>query len=41
MAAFDFANAASTVDGSEQDAHRDALRAALRGAGHGAQVPDD
>ena len=40
MAAFDFANAAATVDADEQDAHRDALRAALRDAGHGAQVPD-
>ena len=40
MAAFDFANAAATVDEDEQDAHRDALRGALRDAGHGAQVPD-
>ncbi|GAA2562032.1 HIT family protein [Pseudonocardia hydrocarbonoxydans] len=40
MAAFDFANAASTVDAAEQDGHRDALRAALRDAGHGAHVPD-
>jgi histidine triad (HIT) family protein len=40
MAAFDFANAAATVDADEQDAHRDALRAALRDAGHGAHVPD-
>lgn len=40
MAAFDFANAARTVDDAEQDAHRDALRAALRDAGHGARVPD-
>ena len=39
MAAFDFANAATTVDAAEQDAHRDALRAALREAGHGASVP--
>jgi histidine triad (HIT) family protein len=39
MAAFDFANAAPTVDAAEQDGHRDALRAALRDAGHGAQVP--
>ncbi|HEY0812685.1 MAG TPA: HIT family protein [Pseudonocardia sp.] len=40
MAAFDFANAASTVDAAEQDAHRDALRAALRDAGRGEYVPD-
>jgi histidine triad (HIT) family protein len=40
MAAFDFANAAASVDAAEQDAHRDALRAALRDAGHGAHVPD-
>jgi diadenosine tetraphosphate (Ap4A) HIT family hydrolase len=40
MAAFDFANAAATVDAAEQDRHADALRAALRGAGHGAYVPD-
>jgi diadenosine tetraphosphate (Ap4A) HIT family hydrolase len=40
MAAFDFANAAADVDGSEQDSHRDRLRAALRAAGHGADVPD-
>ncbi|MBW0114894.1 HIT family protein [Pseudonocardia abyssalis] len=39
MAAFDFANAAATVDAAEQDGHRDALRAALRDAGHGAHVP--
>jgi histidine triad (HIT) family protein len=39
MAAFDFANAARTVDAAEQDGHRDALRAALRDAGHGAHVP--
>jgi diadenosine tetraphosphate (Ap4A) HIT family hydrolase len=39
MAAFDFANAAKTVDATEQDGHRDALRAALRDAGHGAHVP--
>lgn len=40
MAAFDFANAARTIDGTEQDGHRDALRAALRAAGHDAFVPD-
>ncbi len=39
MAAFDFANAAATVDAAEQDGHRDALRTALTGAGHGAHVP--
>jgi len=39
MAAFDFANAAPTVDAAEQDGHRDTLRAALRDAGHGAHVP--
>lgn len=41
MAAFDFANAASSIDAAEQDGHRDALRAALRDAGHGAHVPAD
>jgi histidine triad (HIT) family protein len=40
MAAFDFAQAAPSVDAAEQDAHRDTLRAALRDAGHGAHVPD-
>ncbi len=40
MAAFDFANAATSVDAAEQDAHRDRLRAELRAAGHGASVPD-
>ncbi|WP_232662123.1 HIT family protein [Pseudonocardia sp. TRM90224] len=40
MAAFDFANAAPSVDAAEQDEIRDALRAALRDAGHGANVPD-
>ncbi len=40
MAAFDFANAAPTVDAAEQDGHRDRLRSALRAAGHGAGVPD-
>lgn len=39
MGAFDFANAATTVDAAEQDAHRDALRSALRKAGHTAHVP--
>jgi histidine triad (HIT) family protein len=39
MAAFDFANAATSVEGAEQDAHRDAIRTALREAGHGASVP--
>ena len=39
MRAFDFANAATSVDDAEQDAHRDTLRATLRAAGHGAHVP--
>jgi diadenosine tetraphosphate (Ap4A) HIT family hydrolase len=39
LAAFDFANAAKTVDDAEQDGHRDTLRAALRDAGHRAHVP--
>jgi histidine triad (HIT) family protein len=39
MAAFDFANAAATVDAAEQDGHAAALRAALQDAGHGASVP--
>lgn len=39
MAAFDFANAARSIDAAEQDAHRDVLRGALRAAGHGAHVP--
>lgn len=39
MAAFDFANAAKSVDAAEQDGHADRLRAALRAAGHGANVP--
>lgn len=39
MAAFDFANAAPSVDPAVQDGHRDTLRAALRDAGHGARVP--
>ena len=39
MAAFDFANAARTVDPAEQDEYRDRLRAALTAAGHGASVP--
>ncbi len=40
MAAFDFANAATSVDAAEQDAHAEKLRSALRGAGHSAHVPD-
>jgi histidine triad (HIT) family protein len=40
MAAFDFANAAASVDPDEQDRHAAALREALRGAGHAAHVPD-
>ena len=39
MRAFDFANAAPSVDDAEQDAHRDTLRATLRAAGHDAHVP--
>jgi histidine triad (HIT) family protein len=41
MAAFDFRNAAATIDAAEQDEHRDALRAALREAGHGDSVPSE
>ncbi len=41
MAAFDFANAARSVDDAEQDAHASALRTALRAAGHDAHVPAD
>ncbi|MGI5129447.1 HIT family protein [Pseudonocardia sp. CA-107938] len=40
LGAFDFANAATSVDADEQAAHREALRATLRAAGHGASVPD-
>jgi diadenosine tetraphosphate (Ap4A) HIT family hydrolase len=40
MAAFDFANAAKTVDAAEQDAHADKLRSALRAAGHTEHVRD-
>ncbi|GAA3076793.1 HIT family protein [Pseudonocardia yunnanensis] len=40
MAAFDFANAAKSVDAAEQDAHAEKLRGALRAAGHAAHVPD-
>lgn len=39
MRAFDFANAAATVDAAEQDGYADALREALRAAGHGASIP--
>ena len=39
MAAFDFANAAATIDPAEQDRHAAALRAALRAGGHRAFVP--
>ena len=38
MAAFDFANAAASVDPAEQDRHAGALRAALRAAAR-ATVP--
>jgi histidine triad (HIT) family protein len=40
MAAFDFANAAKTVDDAEQEAHAEKLRSALRAAGHGEYVRD-
>jgi histidine triad (HIT) family protein len=40
MGAFDFSQAAASVDAAEQDGHRDTLRQALRDAGHGAHVPD-
>ena len=40
MAAFDFANAAATVDPAEQDKYAAALRAALRAGGHRAFVPN-
>ncbi len=40
MTAFDFRNAAASVDGAEQDGYAARLRDALRGAGHGAAVPD-
>ena len=40
MRAFDFANAAATVDAEEQEGYAYALRAALRAAGHGASIPD-
>jgi diadenosine tetraphosphate (Ap4A) HIT family hydrolase len=39
MAAFDFANAAPSVDAAEQEGHAEALRAALRDAGHAEHVP--
>ena len=38
MAAFNFANAAKSVDDAEQDAHAEKLREALRAAGHGDHV---
>ena len=40
MAAFDFANAAASVDAAEQDGHAQRLRETLRAAGHGAQVAE-
>jgi histidine triad (HIT) family protein len=40
MAAFDFANAARTIDPHEQDGYAAILRKALRAAGHGAYVSD-
>jgi histidine triad (HIT) family protein len=39
MRAFDFANAAASVDTATEDGYADALRSALRAAGHGATVP--
>jgi histidine triad (HIT) family protein len=39
MAAFNFANAAKSVDDAEQDAHAEKLRAALRAASHAEHVP--
>jgi histidine triad (HIT) family protein len=39
MAAFDFANAAPSVEAQEQEAQAEKLRSALRAAGHGAHVP--
>jgi histidine triad (HIT) family protein len=39
MAAFDFKNAAPSVEAQEQEAQAEKLRAALRAAGHGKQVP--
>ena len=38
MAAFDFANAAATIDPAEQDRHAAALRAALRAGGTGVRA---
>jgi diadenosine tetraphosphate (Ap4A) HIT family hydrolase len=40
LAAFDFANAAPTIDPQEQDGYAAILRKALRAAGHRAYVPD-
>ena len=40
MAAFDFANAAPSVEAQEQEGYAEQLRTALRAAGHGASVPD-
>jgi diadenosine tetraphosphate (Ap4A) HIT family hydrolase len=39
MAAFDFANAAPSVEAQEQEGHAEKLRSALRAAGHGEHVP--
>ena len=39
MAAFNFANAAKSVEAEEQEVHAEKLRSALRAAGHGEQVP--
>jgi hypothetical protein len=37
--AFNFANAARSVDAAEQDRHAEALRTALRDAGHAEHIP--
>jgi histidine triad (HIT) family protein len=39
MAAFDFKNAAPSVEAQEQEAQAEKLRSALRAAGHGESVP--
>jgi diadenosine tetraphosphate (Ap4A) HIT family hydrolase len=39
MAAFDFKNAAPSVEAREQEGQAEQLRSALRAAGHGAHVP--
>ncbi|MFC5993294.1 HIT family protein [Pseudonocardia hispaniensis] len=39
LRAFNFANAAKSVEADEQEAHAEALRGALRAAGHADRVP--